>query len=278
MRWFHFILSHSIFVSLCAIALCYQTMVLLNLRHDSIMYGFVFFATLSSYNFYWLLSKYSFGKPVELHVFVKKNSSYILLTMLSGTAMLYCLSFLAGIHVYAAFAAVLTIIYSMPLWPLGRALRLRKPGMFKTILLAFTWSYVTVFIPALPLINVATEKVIMLMITRFCFVGMLCILFDKRDMAADKLLGLRSLATDVGTHRLKMIMLVCMAGYLVAAGILLMLSSNNLHFFAFILSGVMVLCAWHLSSQKRGYLFYYFGVDGLMLFSAAGTFVATLLS
>ena len=39
-------------------------------------------------------------------------------------------------------------------------------------------------------------------------------------------------------------------------------------------STIALLVVYFFSTRKQGYLFYYFVVDGLMLFSALATFVA----
>jgi len=43
MRWLQFILSHSIFISICAAALCYQTFELLHIPFNYFIYGLVFY-------------------------------------------------------------------------------------------------------------------------------------------------------------------------------------------------------------------------------------------
>jgi len=276
MRWLHFILSHSIFVSLCAVALCYQTFTLLHIQPGWLLYAFVFFSTLSSYNFYWFLSKYSFGIRAGFLSFLIKNRNYVFIFCGAGSGMLICLYYIPNIQQHVAIAVLLTLLYSMPLWPFKWAKYLRRVGVLKTILLAFTWAYVTVIIPAATVLHTQTFAVISLMIARFFFVGMLCVIFDTRDIKLDKLYALRSLATDVSTVTLKNIMLLSFIIY-VAAGLLVRYHfSDNFQLFAFIITGLVTGWVYLLSFKPRGYLFYYFGVDGLMLFSAGATFVASL--
>ncbi|MBC7866260.1 MAG: hypothetical protein H7X88_01890, partial [Gloeobacteraceae cyanobacterium ES-bin-316] len=235
----------------------------------------VFFSTLCSYNFYWFLSKYSFNKPASFSVFFKKNISYFLLFTAAGLAMLICLFFLPGIRQHVAVAVFLTLVYSLPLWPFAWAVRLRKAGILKTILLPFTWAYVTVLLPAASMLTTVPNTVISLFIARFCFVGLLCIIFDRRDISLDKLHALRTLATDVSRRTLQNIILLAFGVYLVAGLWVRFQLQNNAQFIAFIITGFVVAYVYRLSLKKQGYLFYYFIVDGLMLFSASATFVAT---
>ena len=274
MRWLNFILSHSIFISLCALALCYQSFILLHIQPRWYIYAFIFCATLCSYNFYWLVSKYSFSKGQPVAVFLKTNISYVIIFLLSAAGMVISFLFITGAFVWVMIAILLTLLYSLPLWPVAFARKFRKAGFLKTTLLAFTWAYVTVIIPAIPVLETSLQPIAVLFIARFFFMLMLCVIFDMRDMAIDKIHGLHSLATDVSKPVLKKIMLFAFALFM-AAGILVRYQFNDIpQLLAFTGTGVVVWFVYRLSFKKQGYLFYYFLVDGLMLVSAALTFLA----
>src|SRR5688500_14782781 len=112
MRWLHFILSHSIFIAGCALALCYQTFVLLKLPHDLFVYALVFFSTLCSYNFYWLLSKFSFSSRKFSTTFLVNNITYIVIGIGAGIGMAYALYQLPGLLPYVLPAVGFTVLYS----------------------------------------------------------------------------------------------------------------------------------------------------------------------
>ncbi len=277
MKWLHFILSHSIFIAFCAAGLCFQTYSLLHLQHDRNIYTFVFFATLGSYNFYWLISKYSFSHDAPVMAFLRANRTYILLFFLAGAGMLGSIIFLSGYYIYIFIAAVLTLLYSLPLWPFRFAAFTRKAGFLKTILLAATWSWATVLVPAAPVVNTSFLQVTVLFVARFCFMLMLCILFDLRDMKIDKMHSLHSLATDVSKSSMRVIMLVVFIIYMLSG----MFVRNYFHdvrqLVAFLFTGLLVWIVYRLSlTKERGYFFYYFLVDGLMLISAAATYIAAI--
>jgi hypothetical protein len=277
MRWLHFILSYSIFSSLCAWALSYQTFTLLHIRPNSLVYAFIFFSTLSSYNFYWLISKYSFGKQAAFGSFLKNNLLYIFFFLLAGMGMAGSLYFLPGVYPHVAIAVVLTLLYSLPLWPFKFSVYLRKAGVFKTILLAFTWAYVTVIIPAVPVLYTEGKAVLILLAARFFFMLMLCSIFDRRDKEIDEIHALRSLATEVSQRTLHAIMILAFMVYMAAGFLVRYHFSDNNQLFAFLITGLAVWWVYRLSLKEQGYIFYYFLVDGLMLFSAGATFIATLL-
>ncbi len=276
MRWLNFILSHSIFISLCAAALCFQTDVLLHITPGKYVYGFVFFATLSSYNFYWLISKYSFTKNKALPGFIKKNLSYTLLFLVAGAGMLYCIYFIPFIFKYAVIAIMLTLLYSLPLWPFKFAALARKAGFLKTVLLAVTWAYVTIIIPAIPVLHTETLPVAVLFTARFFFMLLLCIIFDMRDMAIDKIHALHSLATDTSHRNLQKIMGVVFILYIAAGFFVRNYFKDNAQITAFAFTGLIVWIVYRLSLKKRGYFFYYFLVDGLMMVSALATYIAAM--
>ena len=277
MRWLHFILSHSIFSALCAAALCFQTLCLLSVPGAEILYLFIFFATLCSYNFYWLISKYSFGKPASAFRFIKSNLTYTLLFLVAGVGMLLCLYYLPHLYIYVALAIVSTVLYSLPLWPFSFAHYFRKAGVLKTLLLAFTWAYVTVIIPAYPVLFTETRAVMTLFVARFSFMLMLCSIFDKRDIKVDKLHALQSLATNVSMGTLKAIMVIAFFVYIVAGFFLRYQLKDSAQTLAFLVTGLVVWWVYRLSFKEQGYIFYYFIVDGLMLFAAGATLVASLV-
>lgn len=276
MKWLHFILSHSIFIAFCAVALAFQTASLLQTQVDVFVYGFIFFATLCSYNFYWVLSKLSFASKGNIIALFKKQSVAYLLLLISSAGLLYC--FLnSSISLYVVITAVLlTVLYAIPILPISFFKFTRKAGVLKTILLAFTWSYVTVMIPLQKDYQLLNSADIFILTRRFLFMLMLCIIFDNRDKEMDKIRGLRSLATDLKPFILRML-IYC---------IFILLFTSNFFFrnygitmaqsVALQVSTLALLAVYFYSLKKRSYLFYYFFVDGMMLFSAIATYVASI--
>lgn len=277
MRWLHFILSHSIFISICSAALCFQTFQLLHIPPNNFIYGLVFFATLSSYNYYWLISKYDFkNSHHSLPGFFIKNLSNVFIFVVAALGLFYCLYFLPAVLPEILIAVILTLLYSLPLFPVRKFAFIRQAGFLKTFLLAFTWTYVTVMIPVQEAGSVSNFSICLLFTARFLFMLMLCIIFDSRDISIDKLRSLRTLATDVSRHTLRLIITIDFICYL-AAGFLLRIYFNDMaQVIAFFITGVLTMIVYRLSLKKQGYFFYYFLVDGLMLFSAAATYVASI--
>ena len=276
MKWFHFILSHSIFIAFCGAALAFQTTHLLRLEANVYIYGFIFFATLCSYNFYWIISKTSFSDKKNLKAMFANVATNILLFFIAGVGLLYCLINAALPIDFVITAVLLTVLYSVPLLPFKALHFTRKAGFIKTILLSFTWAYVTAFIPIQKTYLLLNEADLFVISRRFLFMLMLCIIFDNRDKKVDKLRGLHSLATDLGPVLLTILIYSIFAILFITNFLFQDYGITFKQSVALQISTVALLGVYLLSAKKRSYIFYYFVVDGMMLFSALATYIASI--
>lgn len=274
MRWLKFILAHSIFVAICAVALSFQTAQLLHFKISPFVYGFIFFATLCSYNFYWIISKISFAEKHRITDLLKKESIGFTLLAFSAAGLLYCFYRSSLPIEFIVTAVLLTVIYAIPLLPVKFLHFTRKAGVLKTTLLAFTWTYVTVFIPIQKTYLLLDEADLFIFTRRFLFMLMLCIIFDNRDKAVDKIRGLRSLATDLKPVVLKMLIYIIFAALFLSNFLYQDYGLTLKQSIALQISTLALLGVYFYAAKKRSYFFYYFFVDGLMLFSALATYIA----
>jgi 4-hydroxybenzoate polyprenyltransferase len=274
MRLLYFFLSHSIFIAFCAVGLSYQTMFLLHIEANFNVLGFIFFSTLCSYNFYWLLSNFYFSKKSSFFLFLKNKISFISIFLIGSFGVMYFMLHLKNTLPYILVAVLLTLLYTLPLWPFNSFKRLQKVGFFKTILLSFTWTYVTTILPAINLLYTHTLAITVLFTLHFFFMMLLCILFDLRDISIDKIHGLHSLATDMAPKKMNGLLIVIYTLYIVTALCFCFTFGNLTLAFAFIFMGMVLWIVYVLSLSKRGYVFYYFLVDGLMLLSALSIYIA----
>lgn len=274
MKWLQFILSHSIFVAVCSVALAFQTVQLLQLTHNIYIYGFIFFATLCSYNFYWILSKTALAKNFQVQNIIQKESTGLSLMIIAGAGFLFCfLQAKLGIT-YVLTAILLTIMYAVPLLPFKFLHFTRKAGVLKTLLLAFTWAYVTVLIPIQKEYWLLDNADLFVFTRRFLFMLMLCIIFDNRDKNMDKIRGLHSLATDLKPLAFNLFVCIVFAVLFISNFFYNHFHIAFNHSIGLQISTLALLIVYFFSLKKQGYLFYYFIVDGMMLFSAIATFVA----
>ena len=268
----NYIVNYAFFAACCAIAMVYQSYNFLKIPVNIYLVAFVFFATICSYNFHFFLAKSNSSLlQVTLRLLLlNTHIHYILL----ATIGMFSTFFLTKLPIQAiVFSFVLTIIYSLPLLPFAMVV-VKKAGFLKTILLAFTWAYVTVYLPAATS-NISNAVIAYWMVHRFVFMLILCIIFDTRDIKTDTMKGLHSLATDIPKKAMHTFVIL-----LLMASVVQNFYGFNFYISAKQLLGVQAVVVstaivYTISLKKRGYLFYYCIVDGLMIVSAI---VSTLAS
>lgn len=275
MRLLYFLLSHSIFIAICAVALCFQTALLLHINLTTWLYSFVFFSTLCSYNFYWLLSGFAFsGQPVKL--FLKKYQTNIIVFFIAVIGLLFSLPHISNLLPVIILGLFFTLLYTIPLLPFKVLHFARKAGLLKTLLLAFTWAFVTVYIPYKQVSTASTLTLLLLFNNRFLFMLMLCIIFDARDTKVDKIRGLQSLTTLVTSVTIRYIMGAVFIAYIINGVVFRTYYNEPMQIIALLVTGIVAAVVYFFSLKKQGYFFYYFLVDGLMLFSAIAAYVASI--
>ena len=275
MRLLFFILSHSIFIAICAVALCFQTALLLHINLTGWLYSFVFFSTLCSYNFYWLLSGFSFsGQSVKL--FFKKYQTNIFVFFIAALGLLFSLPHISNLLPFIILGLFFTLLYTIPLLPFKALQFARRAGLLKTLLLAFTWAFVTVYIPFKQVSTANTLTLLLLFNNRFLFMLMLCIIFDARDTKVDKIRGLQSLTTLVTPVTIRYIMGAVFIAYIINGVVFRIYYNEPMQIIALFVTGIVAAVVYFFSLIKQGYFFYYFLVDGLMLFSAIAAYVASI--
>lgn len=275
MRWLKFFLSHSLFVSCCAYALCYQSYLLLKIPVDFSICTMIFYATLGSYNFYWGLSKWSFERKREISF--STYYIHVFFLFISAIALLFYISLLPELLPYIVIATLLTVLYCLPLLNVKRKSRVINMGFLKTGLLAFTWTFVTVMFPAHSMLFSHYWLIAFIFLSRFLFLLILCIIFDLRDVNIDQLHGLHSIATGLEKQSVSKLIL---AIFIVDMLMLLFCSSIFIEIrqrYVLMATGILSICCYLLATIKdRNYYFYYFLVDGLMLFSAFASYIVTI--
>jgi hypothetical protein len=278
MRWLHFILSHSIFIAFCAVGLCFKTALLLHSHLPFFLFTFIFFSTLCSYNFYWLLSGYVFAGQPPAQLFLRQKYSNVIVFIIAAGGMIFSLLQIPHLLPVISIGFLLTLLYIVPLLPFKFFTIVRQAGLFKTILLAFTWAFVTVCIPCLQVPGYTWFALVMLFSDRFIFMLILCIIFDARDTSMDKIRGLQSLTTVVKPAAVKFVILFLFAAYIINGIVFRVCCNQAVQIIPLLLTAAVTAAVYLLSQKKQGYFFYYFLVDGLMLFAAIAAYAASTFS
>ncbi len=158
--------------------------------------------------------------------------------------------------------AALALGYSWPLLPgRGRRYALREVPLLKVFLIAGVWTAVTGGLPALALRQPLTA-VGALLAQRFCLVAALAIVFDIRDVAADRAAGLRTFPTWLGLGGARAVALGLLAAS-VAAGL-----ARGAAPLAVLGPGVLAVGVIGAAHPARGEYFFALLTDGVLLAQA----------
>jgi hypothetical protein len=272
----HFILSHSIFIAFCSAALSLQTLQLLSSPVNAYLLAFIFFATLCGYNAYWMVSRFSFGNHSSIGSFLYKIRSSLLVMGAAFAGMVLCMTRLHLVLYNVILTFILLGLYAVPVLPFPQLHFTRKAGFVKTILLALSWTIVTILIPLQIPFTRMPAAALLIFAGRFLFMLMLCIIFDNRDAAMDKIRGLQSLATDMRPRVLHSLVALVFVVYALVTWALLKQQVSLAQVVALLSGGAITVWVYFLSLNKRGYIFYYFIVDGMMFLSALLTGLASI--
>ncbi|MCW3463883.1 UbiA family prenyltransferase [Chitinophaga nivalis] len=266
---FHFFLFTSVYISLCALLMIWQTNQLLILRYpQTTFYYFVFFSTICSYNFHWYLTPGTYLSSSERIRWGARHRT--LLLCLSGIGMIGALYFFWQLRQYwlvISFSAVLTFLYSAPKVPHKAFKWLSKIAVGKTLFLTFVWTYVTTLLPALIADLHVTPPVVYFTLHRFFLIYAICILFDYRDVEADRKEGIRSLITYLNTRELNRLYYGILLLAAICALRLLPYTTTPVLISLLIPVAATALITHEAHHRPSDYLFY-FVLDGFMALSA----------
>ncbi len=275
--FFRLFISYSLFVAVCAAAMSLQSWHILGHSINISLLVFIFLATTCAYNSYWIASKYYFSSVGwnNFRHFLLRQKGHFIIVLASVVGMAFLLMRLHLVLYNIAITFSLLVLYSLPVLLHNKRNFLRHIDVFKTVLLAFTWTHITVLIPLQKSILVMSGNEWYLFFCRFFFIFILCIIFDKKDVENDKRLGRQSLATFTGDKGLYILVLISFLLYFLSV-YMLGRSYGPVLSFALYVTGIATAVIYLLSWKKRSYLFYYFIVDGMMILSALLTSLASI--
>ena len=183
MKWLErildFYVNGSIHVAFAVISFLLISTEFLNISVSEYLLYFVFFSTISYYN----LLKYGSGLLGNLRV----NSRP--LAILSFSLICLFLAFLAGLKLPARIIPVilvlivLIVLYAAPVFPSDK--NLRSLGLLKIIIVAVSWTIVTVLLPVVAVGDKIQWDILILSVQRFVLVLAMMIPFEIRDMYLD---------------------------------------------------------------------------------------------
>ena len=177
---FNFYINASIHIALAVVCLLKITGIIFAIPISTYLFLFVFFSTISCYNFikYGVEAKKYFLVVKAYH----KNIQY--LSLVSVLISVYCSFFLRVETLLCCFVlVVLTGIYAIPVLP--NAKNFRDLGGVKIVSVALVWSGVSVIFPVLNLQEQIPWDIHIEALQRFLMVLVLLIPFEIRDLKYD---------------------------------------------------------------------------------------------
>jgi 4-hydroxybenzoate polyprenyltransferase len=265
---FDFFIFSSCYIALCAVVMLVQTSrLLLGEPPSGRLVGFIFFATICSYNFHWYLTPNSVNSSRRTMWTINHKALHFIFYLVGGIG--------AGIYFFSlwthwialCFGAFVTFLYSAPKIPHPAFKVLKKIAVGKTIFLAFVWMYVTTVLPLIVADAHWNGSFILFAASRFFLIYAICIIFDYRDREDDKRDGIRSLITYLNEKGIDRIFAVSLIIFAICT-----ISLTSWHFPAFyilllLIPGIIVAALYQRSKRDFSDFLYYVVLDGLMMFS-----------
>ncbi|WP_411896040.1 hypothetical protein [Winogradskyella sp. A2] len=192
-------------MALAAYALTWITLFQFELEYDKNSLYFVFFATITGYNFvkYFGVAKFHHR---SLATWLKAIQLFSLVAFI-GLAY-YAYQLLINTKVLIGLLGLITFLYAIPLLPkkyfVDDQSNLRQISGLKVYVIAIVWSLSTVVLPLIQNeIDIASDVVI-ITLQRFCYVIVLMLPFEIRDLNFDSI-KLGTIPQRIGVKRTKII-------------------------------------------------------------------------
>ena len=242
-------------------SLVWVTLMNFNIGVDLNFIYFIFFATITGYNFvkYFGLAKFYHRRLTNWLKLIQ------LFSLLCFIALIYYgLKLDYNTLLYLAGLGVITFLYAIPLLPKkyfidGRK-NLRAIGGLKIYIIAFVWSVSTVIIPLINEDYQIDFDVIITTVQRYIYVLVVMIPFDVYDMNYDHL-KLSTIPQRIGIKNAKLIGVFLVIGFFLLEYLKDELWQKNINILLII--SVLVLLAVLFSKKSQGKYFSLFWVEAI---------------
>ena len=267
-KFFDFLIFSSLFIAVCAVVVVYQTYILfLEIPVNNYYLAFVFFSTVCSYNFHWMLTPGSVNQVCRSEWSGRHRNIHLYFFILGLLASVFFFFYLANDWPFLLIAAVLTFLYSAPKISFAPFQWLKKFSIGKTIFLASVWTYVTTILPFFLENKTVATGSLLYFSAQFFFMLTICIVFDYRDRQQDKEEGIRSMITYLTEKGINVFFFISI---LFSALSLFLLYKEGIELkYILILAVPLVMISILYKKTKRNFsdYLYYFVLDGLIMLS-----------
>jgi hypothetical protein len=258
-----YFLFTNIYISCIAVACCAFSYTCIHIKSDPYLLIVIFLSTMASYSFHWSLTSSSAVENSSIRNEWSVEHKKLLQIQIAISSVLICILFFyhQNYVVYLIPAGILTFIYSAPKIDIRPFKKLAGFAFGKTIYLASVWTYVVMVLPMLVSHVAINSSFLMLIVNRFCFIVIICILFDHRDRYED--IGI----INVVTYLSKKQILFLIAGITVVymGTIIYSVSSlSKMQIVALVASMILLLMLVPKSLRTQSDYWYYGVLDGCM--------------
>ncbi|WP_317041677.1 hypothetical protein [Winogradskyella sp. J14-2] len=191
-------------MALAVVAMTWVTLVRFQLRYDCVLLSFVFFATVTGYNFvkYFGVAKFHHRSLAAWLKAIQVFSFFAFFGM-----CFFALKLSINSLVFLSVFGLITFLYAIPLLPMryfrDHQKNLRQISGLKVYVIALVWVFTTVFLPFLEYSDFIDADVVITGVQRFAFVIVLMLPFEIRDLAYDSV-KLATIPQRIGVKNTKM--------------------------------------------------------------------------
>ncbi|MEP3838005.1 MAG: hypothetical protein ABJM36_10165 [Algibacter sp.] len=194
----NFYINSSVHVALGVVSLTWITFLTVEIPTSKIVLLFLFFATITGYNFvkYFGIAKFHHRRLTNWLKWIQVLSFICFILM-----CYYALKLEIRTYLFLFIFALLTILYAIPVLSKQKS-NLRSVSGIKVYLIAFVWAGVTVFVPIINTDYPINTDVVILAIQRFLYVLVLMLPFEIRDLKFDAI-NLSTIPQKLGVKKTK---------------------------------------------------------------------------
>jgi 4-hydroxybenzoate polyprenyltransferase len=250
----------NVFIAICAFAQVVLTYHLFSITANFANNSYLLFIFLSTYLQYNMQRGYMINNEnvhSERSLWLLKHKKLLTYSIVASliSVMFLCnnLSW-TSIGIMIGAEIISTLYYLQPF-------NLRRHGYIKPFLISSVW---VISCSLVPLIEnqLVTKLSIWFVASQFCFISVLCLLFDIKDGESDYLAGVNTYVNKFGVNIAK---LICFA--FVAVSVICFLQfTNDIYFIVFaVIFNLLVIATITLTNENRDSLYFYLWIDGLLV-------------
>lgn len=250
----------NVFIAICAFAQVELTYHLFSIPANFANNSYLLFIFLSTYLQYNMQRGYMISNEnvhSERSLWLLKHKKLLTYSIVASliSVMFLCnnLSW-TSIGIMIGAEIVSTLYYLQPF-------NLRRHGYIKPFLISSVW---VISCSLVPLIEnqLVTKLSIWFVASQFCFISVLCLLFDIKDGESDYLAGVNTYVNKFGVNIAK---LICFA-FLAVSVICFLQFTNDIYFIVFaVIFNLLVIATITLTNENRDSLYFYLWIDGLLV-------------